>query len=65
MDQTVIEVRVGSALVERQIHDDLNRIRSVRFGERLSIEKVSKQIWSTGENAPKGAWLGRSARLTR
>jgi hypothetical protein len=65
MDRTVIKVRAGLALVERQIHGDLKGIGSVRSGERFSIEKVSKRIWSTRENASEGVWLGRSAGSAR
>jgi hypothetical protein len=66
MDQTVVKVRAGRALTARQIHDeDLNRIPSGRSGEPLSIERVSKRIWSTENNASEGVWLGRRARSTR
>ena len=66
MDPTVINVRAGLALVERQIHEeDLNRIRSIRSGEWLSIEKVSKRIWSTRQNTSEGVLLGRSAGSAR
>jgi hypothetical protein len=60
MDQKVIKVRAGLALAQRQIHDeDLNRVRSGRSGELLSIEKVSKGIWSTKENSSEGVSLRR------
>ena len=66
MDQTVIKVRAELALGERHIHDkDPNHIHSGRFAEVISIEKASKRIWPTQENASEGAWLGRSARSTR
>lgn len=66
MDQTVIKVRAGLALAERQIYDgDLNCVRTGRSSEPLSIETVSKRIWSKRENASEGVWLGRSARSTR